>query len=285
MQILPTLFISHGSPLHALDAGEAGAAWASLGRERSTPRAILVISAHWETGVPMVTGTSSPGTIHDFGGFPKELYAVHYSPPGSPALAQRTKALLRESGFAAEIDPQRGLDHGAWVPLMQMYPQADVPVVQLSLVARGSPATHLAIGQALAPLAREGVLVIGSGHVTHNLGDWFRGRHADGAAPYATQFQRWVFEQLSTDRTDTLLNYRTAAPHALRAHPTEEHFMPLFVALGAAGASASVSRVHTSMYGHVLAMDAYQFIPAAYDAATQHAKAVEYDKTVSTERV
>lgn len=256
---LPSLFLSHGSPMHALDAGAAGKAWAELGRTLPRPRALLIASAHWETNLPMLTGNPKPETIHDFFGFPEPLYRIRYAAPGEPEIAARALAALKEAGFTAAIDGCRGLDHGAWAPLLHMYPEADVPVVQISLQTEFGPRHHLALGRALAPLAAEGILVIGSGHMTHNLRD----RRADGAPPlaYAREFQGWVGEHIRERDLEALADYRSSAPHGARAHPTEEHFLPLFFALGAAGPGYRAERLYDGMESGALAMDAYRLEP------------------------
>lgn len=255
---LPVLFLSHGSPLHAIEAGAATTAWATEAGRLPRPTAILMISAHWESSLPLLGGAARPETIHDFGGFPAELYRLRYPAPGAPELARQAQTLLREAGIQAGIEGCRGLDHGAWVPLMKMYPQADVPVFQLSVQTGRDAAHHLALGAALAPLRNEGVLIVGSGHMTHNLRDWFHAQGEDTAA-YAIEFRDWIAERLVKHETRTLLNWENAAPHAHRAHPTPEHFLPLFVALGAAGDKASASCVHTSFDHGVLAMDAWRW--------------------------
>ena len=258
MDPLPSVFISHGSPMHALEAGAAGAAWAALGRRIGKPKAILIASAHWETNMPMLTGAEKPETIHDFYNFPEPLYRLRYPAPGAPALAQQAQALLKQAGFTAAIDGCRGLDHGAWAPLLYAYPDADVPVVQISLQPAFGPAHHVALGRSLKPLSDEGVLIIGSGHLTHNLRDLDR----SGAAapmPYAVEFQRWVFEKLEARALDELAEYRSLSPHGARAHPTDEHFLPLFFALGAARDSARPERIFDAIESGALAMDAYVF--------------------------
>ena len=266
MATLPALFISHGSPMHALEAGAAGAAWAGLARSLPRPRAILISSAHWETNVPMLTGHARPETIHDFSGFPEPLYRLRYPAPGSPELAQRARGLLGEAGFTAAIDGSRGLDHGAWSPLLHMYPQADLPVVQLSLQTELGPRHHYRLGRALAPLADEGVLVVGSGHMTHNLRDWVRGARGASPAPYAKEFQSWVHDRIEAGDHEALIEYRSRAPHAVRAHPTDEHFLPLFFALGAGGPASHPARVYDAIEDGALAMDAYAFHPAPVTA-------------------
>jgi 4,5-DOPA dioxygenase extradiol len=256
---LPTLFLSHGSPMTAVEPGPAGAAWTELGRALPRPRAILVVSAHWETDTPRLTGSAMPETIHDFGGFPDVLYTLRYPAPGAPDVAAEAAALLREAGFDAGIDTRRGLDHGAWVPLLHMFPQADVPVVQLSLQTERGAAHHLALGAAIAPLAERGVLVLGSGHVTHNLRDWMMHKGRAGELPYVAKFATWLADTLAANDADALANWLDAAPDARRAHPTDEHFLPLHVAYGAAGARSHAERVHASIADGALAMDAYRF--------------------------
>ena len=258
---LPVVFVSHGSPMHALEAGAAGEAWAALGRGLPRPRAIVVVSAHWDTGVPALTGAAQPETIHDFDGFPEPLYRIRYPAPGAPELAARAAALLEGAGLPAQVDPKRGLDHGAWSPLLHAYPNADVPVVQLSLQSALGTRHHLALGRALAPLAAESVLLIGSGHMTHNLRDWVRaGRIAPLA--YAREFQAWVAGRIAARDLEALADYRALAPHAVRAHPSEEHFLPLFFALGAAAPGGASERLYEGIEGGALAMDAWLFRPA-----------------------
>jgi len=256
---LPTLFLSHGSPMRAVDPGEAGAAWHAIAKTLPRPKAVLMTSAHWETSVPMVTGNARPETIHDFGGFPDALYRIRYPAPGAPLLASRVVELLKVAGFTAGIDGCRGLDHGAWVPMLHMYPEHEIPVVQLAVQPGRDTAHHLAMGRALAPLAHEGVLVVGSGHVTHNLRDWMASRNAPDALPYAASFAAWLNDTLQKRDDDALLAYREQGPSAARAHPSEEHFLPIYVAWGAAGPDAVAERVFHGFDGPALAMDAYAF--------------------------
>jgi 4,5-DOPA dioxygenase extradiol len=261
--MLPTLFISHGSPMHAIDAGEAAGAWKAVADSIPRPTAILIASAHWETGLPMLTGRGRLETIHDFNGFPAELYRVRYDVQGAPAVAERAIALLRNAGYTAAVDGCRGIDHGAWVPLRHMYPQRDVPVVQISVQPALGAAHHLRLGEVLAPLVAQGVLVIGSGHVTHNLRDWSASRRDPHALDYVPRFAEWLNERLVAGDREAVLDYRERAPSAARAHPTEEHFLPLFVAWGAAGDGASARRVLAAIEDGALAMDAYRFDQAA----------------------
>ena len=245
--------------MHALHAGAAGEAWTALAKRLGKPRAILMASAHWETNIPMVTGASAPETIHDFGGFPEELYRIEYAAPGAPALAEQVQLLLRKADICTGIEPNRGLDHGAWSPLLHMYPDADVPVLQLAVQPDRGARHHLAMGRALEPLRDEGVLIIGSGHMTHNLRDFFTQRGQSGTANYAHEFRDWVDARIRRNAADELVDWDTQAPSALRAHPSPEHFLPLFVALGAAGEYWETETVFAGFEGSSLAMDAYAF--------------------------
>ncbi|MBM3367885.1 MAG: dioxygenase [Betaproteobacteria bacterium] len=252
---LPVLFLSHGSPMHAIQPGAVRAVWQGIARDMPRPKAILIASAHWGTNTPAFTGAAKPETIHDFYGFPQPLYQVQYPAPGQPALAQRARQLLQSAGFAAEVDAERGLDHDAWSPLLHMYPEADIPVVQVVVQTELRTRHHVELGKALAPLAAEGVLILGSGHMTHNL----RERRSDGPLPYAGEFQEWVRQKIEARDIDALVDYRARNPHGVRAHPTDKHFLPLFVALGAAGANYRAERLHAGIEMGSLAMDAYRF--------------------------
>ena len=243
--------------MHALQPGAAGEAWQALGERLPRPKAILIASAHWETQLPMLTGAEKPQTIHDFYNFPEPLYKLRYPAPGAPEVAKRAQSLLKDAGFTAAIDGCRGLDHGAWSPLLYMYPDADIPVVQISVQPELGPQHHVNLGAAVRALTDENVLIIGSGHLTHNLRDWSRGQGAP--APYAREFQAWVFEKLEEKDVQSLVDYRSRTPHGVRAHPTEEHFLPLFFALGAASGKAKPERVYDAIDSGVLAMDAYVF--------------------------
>ena len=259
MTTLPSLFVSHGAPTMILHDSPARRFLKSYGVQLGKPDAILVISAHWETGGPTVGTTQKPETIYDFFGFPSELYAMAYSAPGAPDLAQMAAVLLDKAGLTVAHDPQRGLDHGAWVPLSLMYEEADIPVTQLSVQPRLGSAHHLAVGRALAPLRDQNVLVVGSGSLTHNLSEFGRYQHDSPAPGWVSEFTDWVHEKLDQGQVDDLLAYREQAPHARANHPSEEHLLPLFCALGAGGGGAQATRVHSSTTHGVLAMDAYAF--------------------------
>ncbi len=257
--MLPAIFVSHGAPTLALDPCPAREFLKELGGKLPKPRAILAISAHWETDAPAANSVSKNATIHDFYGFPEALYRMEYPAPGSPALAERTKKLLAEAGLETGIDEARGLDHGAWVPLLLMYPKADIPVVQLSIQTELGPEHHLKLGHAVSSLRESDVLVIGSGSMTHNLRTMARGQLNAPEALWTREFAAWIFGALDAGRTDALLDYRRKAPNAVLAHPTEDHFLPLFSAFGAGGEGAHAERLHTSTTFGTLRMDAYAF--------------------------
>lgn len=258
---VPPVFVSHGSPMLAVEPGAAGAMLAQLGRDLPRPRAVLVVSAHWEAPGPVVGTNPRPGVIHDFYGFPRQLYELDYPAPGAPTVALRAAELLREAGLDPRGSDTRGLDHGAWVPLRYLYPAADLPVAQLAVSPARGARFHLDLGRALAPLADEGVLVLGSGGVTHNLGE-FRGQPADTPAPdWVVDFGDWAAARLAAGDSDAVVDYRRSGPAALRNHPTEEHFLPLLVALGAAGIGARGRRLPAGTTYGILVMDAFVFEP------------------------
>jgi 4,5-DOPA dioxygenase extradiol len=258
MATLPTVFVSHGSPMHALQPGAVRGVWQDIARRLPRPKAIVMSSAHWETGAPAVTAAAQPETIHDFYGFPRPLYEIQYPAKGDPALASRIEKLLKEKKIEAELDPDRGLDHGAWSPLLHMYPEADIPVIQVSVQPHLGPKHHVALGRALAPLAGEGVLLFGSGHMTHNLRYMDRSG-ANAVKPYAKNFQSWTNERIQSGRLDELVEYRRLSPDGAHAHPTDEHFLPLFFALGAAPAKYRAEHLYDGIEMGALAMDAYLF--------------------------
>ncbi len=257
--MLPSLFISHGSPMLALTPAPARDFLVGLGATLPRPRAILVASAHWETAAPAVNAVARNETIHDFGGFPRALYELTYDAPGDPALAEHITDLLCAAGLPSTLDHRRGLDHGAWVPLLLAWPQADIPVLQVSIQSHLGPAHHLQLGEALAPLRQEGVLVIGSGSWTHNLRRLTRGAIEAPEAPDVAAFSDWMDQAITGNRRCDLLTYRAKAPYAAEQHPTEEHLLPLYVALGAGGPGARPERLHASVTYGALRMDAYAF--------------------------
>ncbi|OHC99128.1 MAG: dioxygenase [Sphingopyxis sp. RIFCSPHIGHO2_01_FULL_65_24] len=265
MRRLPSLFVSHGSPMMALEPSPARTFLAGLGTQLPRPRAILMVSAHhdaaYQGGRATVTSSANPLTIHDFGGFPDELFAMRYPAPGDPALAAHIVALLGDHGLTVTPDPERGLDHGAWVPLSLTYPQADIPVVQLSIASNASPEWHHALGQALTPLRDDGALIVGSGSITHNLRALFSARPAiDAPAPaWVTDFTDWVAERMAAGAVDDVLHAVERAPHGHDNHPTMDHILPLFVAMGAGATPFAAERLHTSTTYGLLGMDVYSF--------------------------
>ena len=254
----PALFVSHGAPTLAIEPSAARDFLAGLGaelaRRHGRPRAVVAISAHWETDEPTVGVAAEFATIHDFRGFPEELHRMRYPARGSADVARAVAARLQDAGITSTTDARRGLDHGAWVPLSLMYPSADVPVVPLSLQPRGGVRQAYRVGRALAPLRDDGVLILGSGSITHNLREL--GSGAAGEAPHVAEFVDWIADRAAAADTDALLDYRAAAPHAARNHPTDEHLLPLFTVLGAAG-GAPLRRVHQSRTFGSLRMDAF----------------------------
>lgn len=269
--MLPSLFVPHGSPFFALEPGEAGT---RLGQAAAAlpqaPRAIILASAHWDTAAPTVGAAEHPETIHDFWGFPDPLYQIHYATIGAPTIATDVTDHLRAAGFPTRIAENRGLDHGAWIPLRIIFPDANIPVVPLSIQSHLGAEHHYRLGQALAPLLGEDVLVIGSGNLTHNLRDVQTARVSRGSTapsmPYVREFADWMWQRIQANDIDALLDYRRQAPNAQRAHPTEDHLLPLFVALGAAGERPDTRRIHAGIDYHVLAMDAFSFHPSMKDA-------------------
>lgn len=261
MDALPSLFITHGSPGLGLDDCPARDFIAGLNGLLPRPRAVLCVSAHWERPRPAVSGAEAPETIHDFFGFPEALYQMRYPAPGAPELAARVKGLLDDAGIGCEVHPRRGLDHGAWVPLKLAWPEADIPVTQLSVQTALGPEHHLALGRALAPLRREGVLVLASGSATHNLRDFHK--YALDAAPadYAVAFAAWLDDVVTRGDVATLADWQRRAPEAAHNHPTPEHFLPIFAALGAGADNGHGPgrRLHASYTYGVFYMGAYAF--------------------------
>jgi 4,5-DOPA dioxygenase extradiol len=253
---MPVVFVSHGAPDALLRSPDTVACWREIGLRIPQPSAILVVSAHWEATRATASQAVAPETIYDFSGFSPELYRIQYPAPGAPELAERVVALLAAVGVNAGLNAGRGLDHGAWVPLSVMYPDATVPVMQLSLVAGASAKSHFEMGRVLAPLRELGVLILTSGAITHNF-SWLDWHYTPDKAPLAraVQFAEWVAEKLTAGDESALLDYR-AAPWGAESHPSEEHFMPLLVAMGAATGDKPVRYQPKFTYG-ALAMDAY----------------------------
>jgi len=272
----PTLFISHGSPMLAIEKSPARDFLIEYGKTLKKPRAIVIASAHFETSRPAVVGDAKPEMIYDFGGFPDALYQIVYPAPGDPVVATKVGGLLAEAGFAPAMMSQRGFDHGTWVPLSLLFPNADVPVVQVALQPHLGAEHHVKLGRALTSLKDEDILVIGSGNATHNLRAFFVTRmrgEDDFSTPtgatatgdgrkvpdWVLAFDDWVRDKVQAGNVDDLTNYRARAPFARENHPSEEHFLPLHVAVGAAGEGAKGELLHSSYANGVLSMDAYVF--------------------------
>jgi len=254
--MFPSLFISHGSPMLALEPGESGPALTRLAAEMPRPRAIVIVSAHWESTDLLVNANPQPETWHDFGGFPAALFAMQYPAVGLPELSAEVVELLEAAGLPANTTTQRPFDHGVWVPLSLMYPNADIPIVQVSLPSRAGPALQTRVGHALASLRGQGVLIIGSGSITHNLGelDWHAG--PESVEPWAKAFRDWMIEKLASNDEAALHDYRAQAPNAVRNHPSDEHLLPLYFARGAGG---EFSVAHEGFTMGALGMDIYRF--------------------------
>lgn len=260
MSKAPVFFISHGAPSFALEPDRLGPLLTALGSELTDIQAVLVLSPHWQTRGIRVMTTAAPTTLHDFGGFAEALYQLQYPVPGAPELAIATADLLAAASFPVSLDDQRGLDHGAWVPLLHLLPDRHLPVFQVSLPTDLSAAGAFRLGQVLAPLRERGVLIIGSGSLTHNLYE-FRQHGAEAA--YARVFTEWTRAAVQTRASDALLGYREQAPHAVRAHPTEEHFLPLLIALGASDQNDELTVIDGGIQHGVLSMESYRWQAAA----------------------
>jgi 4,5-DOPA dioxygenase extradiol len=272
---LPTLFISHGSPMTALEPREAGAFMQRLGPAIEAafgkPKAVLAISAHSLAREPVLLAAEQHQAVYDFSGFDQRLYSLRYDAPGAPELALRVAALLEGAGIAVHRVNEGGLDHGIWTPLRYMFPHADVPVLPLAWPADWSPERLLALGVALSPLAEQGVLVMGTGSLTHNLRRVLGGGQIPqpDALPTleSSAFRQWFAERGAAADGPALLDYRRQAPHAVLMHPSDEHLLPFFVAAGAAGPKPVALRIHESVVFGDLAMDAFAFGSAAAQLA------------------
>ncbi|MEN6329615.1 MAG: class III extradiol ring-cleavage dioxygenase [Methanobacteriaceae archaeon] len=254
---LPTIFVSHGAPTLPLEDIPARKFLKELGPTFNKVRAVLCISAHWVTSIPSVNAVKWPETIHDFYGFPEELYKIEYPARGDPGLAQDVADLIRSRNLFCHVDTERGLDHGAWVPLMLMFPNADIPVVQLSIQQHLDPARHLALGRAIEELKSENVLIMGSGGAVHPLG-YSGARFGGEPSEWALEFDQWLTDVIIQGDEHLLTNYRGLAPHPERAHPYPDHYMPIMAAFGAAGKGVKGAVIHHSWVGD-LGMAAYRF--------------------------
>lgn len=251
----PVFFISHGAPTFATEPGKLGALLYTIGQQLTGVQAVLVVSPHWQTHSVEVMSTAQPDTVHDFGGFPDELYALRYPAVGHPTLASEAAQRLTQAGFTVRMQSQRGLDHGAWVPLYHLLPQAQMPVFQVSMPVDLDTHQALQMGQALATLRAQGVMIVGSGSMTHNLREVLQSNAQP--LPYVQEFTRWVRNTVVTRGTTHLANYRTEAPHAQRAHPSEEHFLPLLVALGATAEADPLRVLEGGITHGVLSMESF----------------------------
>jgi 4,5-DOPA dioxygenase extradiol len=254
-QPLPVLFISHGAPTFALEPGIAGALLQDAGRKLPAIKAVLIVSPHWMTSGLQVMATAQPRTIYDFGGFDPRLNRMVYPSPGHPALAAATAQILESHGLHVQLDTQRGYDHGAWVPMLHLLPNAEVPMFQLSmphtLTARGA----FDLGRMLQPLSDQGVLIVGSGSITHNMYEF--SMNGQGDAAYAQEFVHWVRDKVVHGDTQALVGTAAQAPHAKRAHPSDEHYLPFLVALGAARQEAKVDVMEGGFTYGVIGMESY----------------------------
>jgi 4,5-DOPA dioxygenase extradiol len=254
----PAVFVSHGAPSLALEPADPTHGFLlELGHTLGKPSAVVCVSAHWEAPQPSVSAAEHPSTIHDFYGFPAPLYDIRYPAPGHPALAARVGAMLGAAAAPATLDARRGLDHGAWVPLSLMYPAADVPVLQLSVQSRLGAAHHAALGRALAPLRDEGVLILGSGGATHDLRRVAWGASEEDVPADVRAFEGWLVKCVESGATDELIAWRERAPSPASNHPTPEHFLPLFVPLGAAVPGTKGRVLHRAFAYGALSMAAF----------------------------
>jgi 4,5-DOPA dioxygenase extradiol len=258
--LLNAIFVPHGAPTFALDSGEAGLAMSQLTDLLAKPRAIIVVSPHWDTAVPTVSTATQLETIYDFFGFPEALYRIKYPATGYPEGAQEVVKALQKRFKQVATDPARGLDHGAWTPLRQMFPDADIPIIAVSIQSHAGTAHALTMGEALEELTHQGYLVIGSGNITHNLGDYRMAAMQGGQTPeYVQTFADWVQVQMVDKNMQHLIDYRLHSKEGVRSHPAEDHLLPLFVALGAAGKDATAKAFYRGISSYVIAMDGYTF--------------------------
>lgn len=237
--IMPAFFIGHGNPMYAIQSNKYTAAWEKIGRETPVPQAILVVSAHWYVPGSGVTLNVAPRTIHDFGGFPRELYEIQYPAPGAPSLVTRVQKLL--SPVPVKLDESWGLDHGTWAVLRHIYPKADIPVVQLAIDRNQSGEFHREIGRRLVPLRHEGVLIIGSGNLVHNLRSYAWGQQNVEPYDWAVRFETQVREMIETEEIQPLVNYEKLGRDAQLSVPAPDHYWPLLYVLGTRQSGERVS--------------------------------------------
>jgi 4,5-DOPA dioxygenase extradiol len=264
----PVFFISHGAPTFALEPGKLGPQLKALGAQLQGVRAVLVVSPHWQTPGVAVSSTAAPETIYDFGGFPSALYDLQYPAAGAPDVAGQAAKLLAEAGYATKLDARRGLDHGAWVPLYHLLPDAQLPVFQVSMPYDLHAEQAVQLGRTLAPLRAQGVLIVASGSMTHNLGEFRRGVAAGDH--YVQEFSNWVRTAVLANAVQAVIRYRSEAPHAVRAHPTEEHFLPLLVALGAQAEGETARLIDGGIEHGMLSMDSFVWGMPQTATATTH---------------
>lgn len=268
MSRTPVLFVSHGAPDVALERGGFQAAVAGFAASVGRPRAIVIVSAHWTTRRDVgVTAAPRNRLVFDFGGFDPALYAIDWPAPGAPDVAARVAALLRAAGFPSVLDPARGLDHGAWIPLRLAYPDAGVPVVQVAL-PDAPPGDLLRLGAALAPLRDEGILLVASGGIVHNLGAVRLGDDGD-PDPWALAFDAWCRDRVAALDADGLARWREDAPDARRAQPTPEHLAPIFVAMGARLPGDRAETIHEGIRHGNLSMRSFALRPAGAPSAAR----------------
>ncbi|MEM9278833.1 MAG: class III extradiol ring-cleavage dioxygenase [Pseudomonadota bacterium] len=266
-KFFPPLFLSHGAPNMALHDTPVRTFMSGLAGKYQKPDAIVSVSAHFETKGPVVVTDPNPEMIYDFRGFEQELYEVQYRAPGQPDLAEEIANLISQRGLPVTKLPKRGFDHGTWVPLSLVWPQADIPVVQVSIDPDETPEYHLKLGKALSSLPARNIAVVGTGNITHNLPALFsKGKDLELDAnikSWVVEFLKWFDAELQSGNSDKLLDYRKNAPFAAENHPTDEHLLPIYVAMGAAGENFSATKIHESYTFDFLAMDAWEFRSAA----------------------
>lgn len=251
---MPVVFISHGSPMVALIQDDYSAAIKKLGEEIPFPKAVVIVSAHWQEGAPIrITGGERPETIHDFGGFPEKLHKMTYPSPGHPELAGEIATILTAGGFPARLE-DRGLDHGAWIPMKLAYPGADVPIIEVTLRDDLKPEDYLRLGGLLAPLREREVLIVGSGGVVHSFPEMRRLAPGEKTDTWAVRFDTWFRECLEKRDFESVANYRTTHPEGARAAPTTEHFDPIFVTLGASRPGDRIVDIYEGFRGANLSM-------------------------------